>query len=277
MVSYSGIKVKKGVIMGQLIYVVLVVFMVLMIFKNIKLIKRSKHTKKYIECTNAIFEDADYTNEKINSFIEEEDDSEFKMKGRIIKVYAELKTNIDPWSTLSFLDLHDLIYTKNSLDVAKMEMNSDSFYWMIMNNILAHIKNKEEVVTKLNEVMTQYHDLINNDLVIELYDQVEKALSGDEEGTKFLKALLNGEYSGYRYDKRMIGMYKNVALAIIAYLGEEISLEDKSELTAFAEYKAGKLLLANLGILEEYLGKEYNFDEEKDSEEAIETEENGDK
>ena len=259
--------------MGQLIYIVLVVFMAAMIFKNIKLIRRSKHTKKYIECTNAIFENADITNEKINSFIEEEDDNEFKMKGRIIKVYSELVDDLDSWSTLSFLDLHDLIYTKNSLDISKMEMNSDSFYWMIMNNILAHIKNKEEVVTKLNEVMAQYHDLVNNDLVIELYDQVDKALSGDESGKKFLRDLLNGEYSGYRYDKRMIGMYKNVALAIIAYLGEEINTEDKSELTAFAEYKAGKLLLSNLGILDDYLGKEYNFDEEDKIEESETTEE----
>lgn len=261
--------------MSQVIYVILVVFMAAMIYKNIKLIRRSKHTKAYVECTNSIFNNDSNVNKQINDYIESEDSSEFKHKGRIIKVYAELKYGLDTSSNLSFIDLKDLIYTKDKVDIAKMDLNSDSFYWMIMNLILAHLNKDEETITKLNAVMAKYHDDINNDLVIALYDNVDLAFKGDAEGVKFLEDLLKGEYSGYRYDKRMIGMYKNVALAILAYFKHDLETEDKEDLTHFAEMKAGKLLLSNFGLLSEYEGKTYSYDDEEETTE--EEVEDGDK
>lgn len=256
--------------MNQLIYIILVVFMAAMIYKNIKLLKRGKHTKQYVACTTEIFANNPDVISMINDYVDNETENEFKVKGRIIKVYAELKYNINPANTLSFIDLHDIIYTKNNIDTQKMEMNSDSFYWMIMNNILAHLNNDEESIAKMNEILNQYNDLINNDLVVELYHQVDNALAHNEEGVKFLKDLLAGEYSGYRYDKRMIGMYKDVALATLAYLGEEISEEDREGLYNFAEMKAGRLLLANYGLLDEYTDNPRNNSEEL--EETVEEE-----
>lgn len=238
--------------MGKLLYIGLILMMIYLFYKNITLIKRNKHLKAYSACFGAILEEKEEALTVISDYIAKENAEEFKNKGRILKAYVELASDKDPCTTLEALELRDLIMTKERIDIPKMQLNSDSFYWLTLAMLLATIKENQDAVDLIDQAIKKYNDAINGDLIIALYEAIEAALKGEEKGLDFLKALLNGDYGIYRYDKRMIGLYKYLALSVLAYLKQELTADERDDLVTFSQYKAGKLLLKALKLDSEY-------------------------
>ena len=78
-----------------------------------------------------------------------------------------------------------------------------------------------------------------------------QALDNQKEGDyTFLKDLINGEYSSYLYEKRLIGLYKREA-SLFLCLNDDLDDEFwKQDLKHFYETKIGKHLIENLTIEE---------------------------
>ena len=239
--------------MNYIVYVVLFVVIVVMIFQNYKLMKRSKHAKKYINCTDAVFDHKENALEMLNEYISNEDSIEFKNKGRVVKAFVEAETS-DPKETIEHLELFDVIYTKNKFDKEKFDFNSDTFFWMLLLAARLYKKGYIESLNLLNEKENMYDDDIKDDVVVAFFHNMYDNFKGNRHND-FYVLLTEGDYSGYTYDKRLIGFYKYIAITMKAYNGLELSEDDTNDIKVFATKKAGKLLMSDLGILDKYLEK----------------------
>ena len=264
--------------MGDIIFIVLIVVLAFMIFQNVKLFKRSKHVKDYVACSDAIFDDREDKVDVIKAYIDKETDQEFRNKGRVLLVYADLKSGVDPKGAISALDLKDTIVgKKDKFDAQKFEFNSDTYFWLILDLIKAHTMNDQDTVTGLVGAVDKYRDMIEQDLVVKLFYAVDDVFKGSDE-TMFFKDLWNGNYpNGSTYDKRLVGFYKYIAISVLAYKGEEMSEEMIGDLESFTHMKAGKLVMSDLGIYERYHKVEGDEDEATESEEDTSAEIHDDK
>ncbi len=241
--------------MDALIFLVLVLLLIFMILQNYRLFKRSKHVKTYVNCSDAIFADRELMLEIIDEYVKNENDEEFKNKGRILQIYALMAKGQDPLKVISELDLKETILNnKGKFDAKQFEYNSDSYFWMILDIIKAHSIDNKEAIDGLVSVMDKYYEYINQDIVVGLFYNVHHALSHDSESNSmYLRDLWNGNYQGNpTYDKRLIGFYKYIAVSVLAYLGENLSEEMVQDLKNFAGMKAGRLAMRDLGILERF-------------------------
>ena len=238
---------------------IMIAFMGYMMYKNIGLAKKNKLMKKYFVCTDAILNQKEDAYEIISEYIQNEENPEMQNKARILKLITEVDHSIDSSDTLSFLDLTPVIKTKDQFDKAKFQYNSDTFFWAIELLIKAHLKHREEVVTRLKEEYARFEEIedFKKDIVIVLFYECDKVFAqyGDE-GKTFFKNLLSGEYSSYVYDKRMISFYKSIAASLLVYEGESLESEDEELVYTFAKMKAGKIMLKELGLLDKYAKKE---------------------
>lgn len=239
--------------MGDILFIVLLVVLGIMIFQNVKLFKRSKHVKEYVACSDAIFDDRDDKIEVIKAYIEKETDQEFRNKGRVLEIYADMMSGKDPSETLSVLDLKDTIYgNKDKFDAQKFEYNSDTYFWLILDLIKAHMINDKNTADGLVKAVDTYRDQIEQDLVVKLFYAIDDVFNG-QGNMMFFRDLWNGNYpNGSTYDKRLIGFYKYIAVAILAYKGEELSEEMVQDVEGFTHMKAGKLVMNDLGIYDKY-------------------------
>ena len=257
-------------ILMPILLLVMIAFMAYMMYKNVGLAKKNKLMKKYFVCTDAILNQKEDAYEIISEYIQNEENPEMQNKARILKLITEVDHNIDSSDTMSFLDLSSVIMTKDQFDKSKFQYNSDTFFWAIELLIKAHLKHREEVVTRLKEEYERFKNIddFKKDIVIVLFDECDKAFAkyGDE-GRLFFKNLLSGEYSSYVYDKRMISFYKSVAATLLVYEGETLESEDEELVYTFAKMKAGKIMLSELGIYDKYAHKE----EAETSDDLIET------
>lgn len=263
--------------MDQAILVILIAVMAYMIFMNIRLIRKNKDMKRYFVCTDAILSSDENANEIINDFILNETSDELKNKARVLKLIAELDKGIDVLNTLSFLSYDDIILTNGQLDKKKFEFNSDSFFWTVNVIIKAYDHDQKEAAEAIKEKLVAYEEypLFKNDVVVRLIYETDKAMSGyGDKGITFFEKLLSGDYSEYTYDKRMIGFYKNVAAAMMAYLKQPLTEDDTELIRAFAKMKAGKVMLSELGLYDVYiesedLGVEEHLDDYQAQDEVI--------
>ena len=86
---------------------------------------------------------------------------------------------------------------------------------------------------KVDEKVREYHDVLNNYVEYHLYLGYMKALDNQKEGDyTFLKDLINGEYSSYLYEKRLIGLYKREA-SLFLFLNDDLDDELRMKLREF--------------------------------------------
>lgn len=259
--------------MNNFIFIVLVIVLIFMILQNVKLFKRSKHVKNYVRCSDAIFDDSEDKVAIIKNYIEEETDQEFKNKGRVLLVYAELATKEDPSETLKALDIRDTFQdTKEKFDAQKFEYNSDTYFWLVLDMIKAHSLNDEKTIEGLLEVVNKHYDFIKQDLVVSLFYSIHHALADDDKkDLGFLRDLWNGNYpSGCTYDKRLVGFYKYLAVSVLAKVNEELTDEMVGDLDSFSHMKAGQIAMRDLGIYDKYHSVKKDDDEDLDLHEDIE-------
>ena len=254
--------------MNFTIIIFLTLIFVYTLFMNFKLIKRYSSNKEYVECYKAMSYKEEGSKERIEKFITEAKTDLFKNKGRVLLLCAYLDNKVDYTDVLNDLDLRCVFYGKNGkFNGKETELNSDIFIWVIEAMIKAK-KNKDK---KLIEGLYQKFEGMNE---LESYAEfrtvmaVKNALVNKSD-IKWFHDLLDGEYTDYRYDKKLIGIYKRIASCMCAYFKEVIDEYFTSDLAKFKSTMIGATIMKDLGIFDKYKDEE----EEKKEEDPINSEE----
>ena len=241
--------------MNSLIILLLIVFLIYMINKNRILMKRVRKVKAYGVCAQAIFARDENALMVINNYMETEDSVEFLNKARILKAVVELERELDPTSTLDLFDLKEIILKDGkNFDKNKVKLNSDTFVWMLVLMLRAHVKELDQVVEQVYEANTKYNEYLSNELAYVLMNVVYRLIKHEEseEDLEILQNIQEGAYENYDYDKNVIGVYKYLSVAVLAYMEHELDEQDILDLKTFTKLKIGHIVMDDLGLYETY-------------------------
>ncbi len=237
--------------MEYLIYVVMFVLLAYIFYRNFVLIKAYRSNKEYIGCYQALLSGQEDIGEKIDAFIGSQKTEEGANKGRLLKLYHELRDDLDYAENLEKLDLGSIFYQKGKVSRSKLNFNSDVFVWLFLCLGIARKNSKFDV---LNTLAAKIDALdMDNRLEVNEARAIYNALSeNDISGVDFLNDILEGNYIDYEYDKNLIALYKRFAACTLAYSGEPIDDYYREDIRAFASTMVGQSYMKNLEIYEKY-------------------------
>lgn len=241
----------------MMMYILLFAMFAFICVKNFSLLKRYKFNKKYIDCYRVVLKNDENTYEYVCDYIKDINKDEYLNKARVLKLFVELKNGLDYSQTLDSIDLKKVYYdAKGKFDRNLVVYNSDTFVFIMMAMIKAYAILKPEVVTSLRTKVSELTDLIDQIEYQEVLAVADALLTENDNGVASLICLLNGEYTKYRYDKNMIGIYKRISAAVLSFLNQEISDYDKEDLGTFGKSLIGKEVLNDLRIYDEFVKSE---------------------
>lgn len=238
--------------MDILLFVVLFGILGYIGYKNFALIKRYKQNKVYIEAYEMVLNNQDNSYEKINDFIDHEKSSEYKNKGRIIKLFSELSNGKNCEETLDQIDLKAIFYKKNKLNNQLVNLNSDSFVFIILCMAKAYENHKSSIIEDLKDKLNEIEGLQQHLEYNEIIAFSNSLLKKEDRGNTIMNSLLDGTYTDYLYEKNMIGLYKRIAAATLALNKENFDEYYAIDLHNFAKPLIGETLLKSLGLYETY-------------------------
>lgn len=237
--------------MDKLLFVAMIGLLAFISYKNFALIIRYKHNKEYIESYRSVLNDSENAHNIITNYIENEKSLEYKNRAKIIKLYCELNKGLEYIETLNSIDLKPIYFKSNKYDNKLVNLNSDSFVFIIMSIAKAFEHGKNDVIDILSKKLQAIPELENR-----LEYQETKAFSNcliGSGGIDFMKGMLEGSYIDYMYEKRLIGLYKRIATSTLAYKKQQLDDYYKNDLHKFSSTKIGESILKSLGIYNSYL------------------------
>lgn len=237
--------------MDSLLFVVMFVLIIFIGIKNVSLIKRYRQNKEYIEVYQKTLMNEEDAYDAINKYIENEKSNEFKNKARLIKIYCCLNSNIDYSDALNELDLKAIFYKKGSVDNSLVRLNTDSFIFMMLSFSKAYANKDTKVIEDLDNKLKELSGLDNQLEYKETIDMAEVLLNKSND-MSFFNSLLEGTYSSYVYEKKLIGLFKRIASTMLAFKNQQFDEYFRNDLHSFAKSKIGENLLKNLGLYETY-------------------------
>lgn len=240
--------------MDSLVLVALLLCGIYLAYKNTNNLLRYRKEKAYVTLYSDLLKNVEGAVERIDDYVEKTTDVEYKAKAQVIQLYAALTTdNQRIKECLDKLDYYDILFKGNAFDGHKATANSDSFIWTIMIMARARQLSMPDVVIDVFERLNKYEEDLQ--YFVE-YQAVKGAyeclMEKNGEGVAFLKKLIVGEYEGYRYDKRLIGIYKRMGATMLAYVLEPIDDDYRQDLFSFALTLLGERLMKDLGIYEHF-------------------------
>lgn len=246
---------ERGITMFNLIFIIICIGLICYMSYNIfTLTKRNKKNRRLI----TLFDTIDNENvffKMCDEFIDGVNDKEFVTKGLIFKLWGLARyQRFDEFKeTLDKVDLSTMIYRKQRLDGA--ELNEDSFYYICIGIPHALYINKRLDLLKLVQakIDTVKPD-IDNRLVKVIGDHNYKYYyKEDDLGRSFYEAVLDGNYSQYKYSKQLIGMFKSIVSCMLGRIYLDNDEKDKYEnvkpdIINFDKSKLGKTLIKELNL-----------------------------
>jgi len=255
------------------IFVAIIIICILMTAKNVVTIIRMRKNKQYISAYTAMLKEHDDALENLNKYIETEKSPELISKTNIVKVYLEAKRDLDTEETINKIDLKPVFFDSKGNTKKMLDRNTDVFLWLIYDLVIFHSKGKYVEMEKINKLVREYEDALNTRLEYLVFCGVYNALKKDYQIDQFLKDLINGDYVGVTYDKKLIGLFKRVAAMILVYRNEEIDEMSKEDLTTFSQTLVGKILMKDLGMYDTYKPKDEKEETKEIEEKKEETKE----
>ena len=242
--------------------------------KNFKLFKRYGRNKKYIDCYQSFITGEEGAYEKTLELVGREDNVEYRNKTRMFEILMELDKGVHD-TAIDNLDLTEVFSTDGKVDYKdKLAWNSDTFIWVLFAIAKAKKYGYDDVADRLIKKFDVFDGGLDSRIEYQLILAVNKALNGEgDKGIPLLKKLVDGDYAEYAYDKNFIGVYKRVAAATLAYLGEPLDEYYENDLHEFANMRMGKMYMDALGIYDKYyIDPETVEDETPETEETKEEE-----
>ena len=244
--------------------------------------KRIKFNKTYVELFNKVLkEDNERAYEDVVEYVNKTENIEFKNKGRIFELYLELAKDLPYEETLNELDFRELFYNGEKVSMEKVGYNSDTFVWIIALFARAKKHDKLEIIDAIMAKLKLYEDLLKNYVEYTLCLSVARAIKGEDDlGVTFMRQLIDGDYAKYKYDTRLIGIYKRIATSFLAYTHQELNEDEVNDIRLLAASLVGSFILKDIDMYEEYKPESPKTDdteelpeEEKANEESIDNSE----
>ena len=249
---------------------ILMGLMLVMLFNNIRKMKTMKKDEKYINAYTAVLRKEENAAENLELYLAEETNPDLRSKGLLVKVYTDMLADRNPSETIDSIGFNDIFLADGNYVPEKINRNSDSFVWLLLNLSQARSKSMIDIMDKLYEKVTAYEDTLGKHVEYLVFKAAYNCLlEKDVKGIEFLNKLLAGEYGDYQYDKQLVGVFKKVAAALLVYSGEPIEKEDEDLLYDFALTQVGSRFLSDLELIDRYR-KEESPEEEKSEEEKPE-------
>lgn len=263
--------------------IVLIFLIFYMIYSNIGLGKRAKKSRDM----NRIFQnfnDKEQLFDELKEAIESERDPVYACKYKIIQMWAAAYHGEDEIfrDTLNNLDIQPLLSNGKKNTISDHE---DSFFYLCMAtpNRLYYAE-RMDLMDEYYEKISQYDEIFEHYLFHEIGKALKKYYYRQEDlGRSMYEKMDSGDYGEFRYNKQLIGIYKNISSSMLAGIAlqqndEELFEEQVPWLKSFSSSNLGQRWLKEVGIvLPEDEEEDIDESEEDDSEEETEpeTEETG--
>lgn len=256
-------------------YWALGVFAIGLTIKNVISIKNMNREREFANTYSKSLRQDEDAYEAISNYVEVEKLDYLKNKARFVLIYEKLAKGEDVTSVIDDINIDPLFKEKGSFKAKLANRNSDVFVWLALIVAKAKSLSMLEVIDKLQEKISAFDLYLKNQLEYRLFKGVVSAAKGlKDEDSEFLMKLINGDYAGMVYEKRLVGLYKRIAASYLVYTGETIDEYYDNDLHGFGETLVGKCLMNDLGILDKYPPLEENKEEtEEKTEEKTENEE----
>ena len=256
----------------NIFYWMLAVIAIGITISNFMKMKTFKREREFVNVYSKSLNDTDDAYDAIANYVKEEKEDFLKNKGRVIEIYERLKRNEEVDDIIDQLNFEPLFKVKGRFDAKHANRNGDIFVWLALVFAKANKMNKISIIEKMYEKLLPYDELLSNQLEYKLckgYTSV--LLKKDEENQEFLKKLLDGDYAGMVYEKRLIGLYKRIASAYLVSKGEKIDEFFDNDIRDFATHLLGKALLTDLDLIKKYPPREKEEEvKEEDTKESVE-------
>lgn len=240
--------------MDYLMFVVLIAILAVIIFKNFTLFLRAKFNRKYIALYRKMLTNPLKSYDEIVAFLKEEKNEEYRTKIAILKMECELLLSKDYKETFEIIDYSNLFETKNKIDHKKININSESFIFILMTMFKLKECNDYITLEDIKNKMKQTSG-IEERLEYAMVENTCEYLKGDKNKVSFYNKLLEGNYTEYRYDKQMVGLFKRFSQSILAYDGQNVE-DYEYELQQFAKSTVGHTFLEQIGIYDRFKEEE---------------------
>ena len=240
--------------MENVILIGLGLILLFVLYKNVGMYKRIKFNKTYVELFNKVLkEDNERAYEDVVEYVNKTENIEFKNKGRIFELYLELAKDLPYEETLNELDFRELFYNGEKVSMEKVGYNSDTFVWIIALFARARKHDKLEIIDAIMAKLKLYEDLLKNYVEYTLCLSVARAIKGEDDlGVAFMRQLIDGDYAKYKYDTRLIDIYKRIATSFLAYTHQELNEDEVNDIRLLAASLVGSFILKDIDMYEEY-------------------------
>ncbi|SJZ45147.1 hypothetical protein [Anaerorhabdus furcosa] len=225
------------------------------------LIKRNKKNKKIVDCITSFDEEKIFF-EKLEDYLKTTTDPEFYMKGIVLNLWGSVFYRHDD-EILPLLDkvqCFPLVDNRGPFKRDTAQLNEDSLYYLCLACVNALYGRKDiEKIEKFKEKINENCEYLKDTMVYHVSQHAFKLYEGKEDlGEQFFKDILDGDYSGYKYAKQLIGMYKDLCQAYLVKIYSVQNRKDdfdliKEDVQRFYDTKLGKRYLTELGINLEWL------------------------
>lgn len=230
------------------------------------LIKRNKKNKKIVDCITSFDEEKIFF-EKLDEYLKTTTDPEFNMKGIVLNLWGSVFYQHDD-EILPLLDkvqCFPLVDNRGPFKRDTAQLNEDSLYYLCLACVNALYGRKDvEKLEKFKEKINENSEYLKDTLVYHVSQHAFKLYEGKEDlGEQFFKDILDGDYSGYKYAKQLIGMYKDLCQAYLVKIYSVQNRKDdfdliKEDVQRFYDTKLGKRYLTELGINLEWVNHTEN-------------------
>ena len=233
------------------LFYAMIILMVVITISNVRKMKSFGNERGFIDVYGKVLDGQDKAREELEEYLNTNQIEYLSAKAMLVKIYDDLRNGLEYREDIEKLNLAPLFTSNGQFSKEMFNKNCDVFIWLSLIYAVAYKNNLKDAADEIDRKMMVFKDKFNSFLEYHLYLGYMSSLNRNKnDDYKFLQKLIDGEYNGLIYEKKLIGLYKREA-AIFLFknndLKDEFWLQD---LKHFKETKIGSHLIEDLGLSE---------------------------
>lgn len=258
---------------GMIMTAVMMVLLAYMVIRTIRLSMKNKKNNRLLKILGEINQEEQFFKDA-DQVISTDTDKEFAAKIEVLRLFGDAYYRKEAAfrQHLATLNVDTLMHPQNGKSHGFSE-NEDSFFYLytaIPNSLYSSGRN--DLRRLLDEKMEPYREENADTLLVHMHDSFAQYYEKQGDlGRKFCQDVLNGDYGQFRYNKQLIGLYKDMMITMLCRIAlDENNAEEaaswKESLKNFSETRLGARWMKELNVSLEENKPEENGSEEKKEE-----------